>query len=498
MKSNNKKQKYLIESLLSSKDVFSRCISIIKSHYFEKNYERVIKFMSEYYTKYSGLPTIEVIESEFDISFKKRKITKDEITYVCDEIEKFCKEEAVKNAILESNKDMQEQNYGAILERMTQAVTISLDRDMGIEFFENPEKRLKELLETQTPEPLGIDAIDKHLNGGIVRKELTLFSANSGGGKSIMMNNIGARFAHKGMKVLYVSLELTTDKVFLRTSSMWSNIEINSWKENIREISESIIENNVNGGSFRIKRLPQQSCANDIRAYLKHYELQYDCVPDMLIVDYLDLMSPNNGGKNMSISERDKFSSEELVEILHDYDMYGISASQQNRDAIGNSAPDQRIIAGGMTKINTTDNYISLYMDEGMRLQGIMMAYFLKTRSSSGVGHSEELAFHSNTLSITDKDKSSLLSVMPIPKSKRLGNKEKSLSALPSSSDDENGQTDEFTKKIEYINTIEDEDNKTSIKQGKSKKSKKSKKDNNFDLTDYKNSNELLNYMKTL
>lgn len=459
MSSNSKKQKYIIECLLSSKDVFSRCISIIKPSYFQKDYERVIRFVRDYYSHHNGMPKKRVIDVEFDIKFDKHKITRDELSYICDEIEKFCKEAAVKEAVLASNEDIKTENYGAILKRVSEAVAISLDRDMGVDFFDEPEEYLKSIIDTQTHESTGIKALDKHLGGGILRRELTLFSANSGGGKSIMMNNIGATFAYQGYNVLYISLELPEDKVYLRTASIWSNINIKEWQEKIPQISRRIEEGKKRGGSLRFKRMPQQSSANDIRSYLKQYEIEFGFVPDMLIVDYLDLMSPNGGSKGMNVSEKDKYTSEELTEILHDYDMYGLSASQQNRDAIGNSAPDQSVIAGGLSKVNTVDNYVSIYMDAAMRLLGKMNLYFLKTRSSDGVGNSEEIAFNTKTLAITDVGESPPFSVMPTGKSKRMEETtDMSIPDMPTDDSSKKATTSsDLEDRVNAINEIEEE-----------------------------------------
>lgn len=494
MGANSKKQKYIVECLLSSKDIFSRCISIVQAHYFDKDYERVINFVVEYYNKHSGMPKKRIIDAEFDIQLKKLKITRDEISYVCDEIEKFCKEAAVKEAVLASTEDIKNENYGSMLQRITDAVSITLDRDMGIEFFDDPEERLKSFEDHQTYESTGIEAIDKHLGGGILRKELSLFSANSGGGKSIMMNNIGATFAHKGFKVLYISLELPEDKIYLRTSAIWSNTNAKEWMANIPKIASRIEQGKKNGGSFIFKRMSQQSSANDIRAYLKQYEIEHGYVPDMLIVDYLDLMAPNCGGKGMNVSERDKYSAEQLTEILHDYDMYGLSASQQNRDGIGNSAPDQSIIAGGLTKINTTDNYISIYMDAAMRLKGEMMIYFLKTRSSDGVGNSEMIAFNTSTLAITDVGKATPFSVMPLPKSKR-SNDQTIIPDIPSDDDSKETPASELEEIVDSINEVEKEKefdiDKLSNHQELDSKMKSSK-DKKGDT------NELINFMTAI
>jgi len=232
-----------------------------------------------------------------------------------------------------------------------------------------------------------------------------LFSANSGGGKSLMMANIGANYArNKGFHVLQLALELTEQMIDLRNLSILTGVSIKDWKSNILEIKNVMKSHVDNGaGSFILKRIPGGSNALSIRSYLKLYETEYGRKPDVLIVDYLDLMSPNSGSKNKGIFEQDKEKSEELAEIAFDYDCICISASQQNRDGIKATTPDQSIIAGGISKINTVDNYISIYMNPEMRLKGELFLYYLKTRSSSAVGSMTQLVFNPENLIISDK-----------------------------------------------------------------------------------------------
>src|SRR5699024_1244347 len=115
-------------------------------------------------------------------------------------------------------------------------------------------------------------------------------------------------------------------------------------------------------------------------------------------LDYLDLMRPISGIKNKNISEQDREKSQEVYEILNAYDMIGWSASQQNRDALKMSSPDHSAIAGGMSKVDICDYWISLFMDGSMRLEGNMLAYFLKARYSDGHGEKVLLSFDNSSL----------------------------------------------------------------------------------------------------
>lgn len=414
---SNKKQKLLIQDLLSSPEIYTRCAGILKASYFDPEYQPVVEYINGYYKNYIVTPSVEQVNAEYDtIEFEETKrVTKDRIESTCDEIEKFCKEIAVRDAIYDSLENIEKGEMSKVLARVTEAVNISLQKDMGIDVFDDPEERLKSLVEAFTPIPTGIEGLDSPLDGGLIRKQFTLFSANSGVGKSLMLANLGANYALRGYDVVYLSLELAAEMVFLRLAAIFSGLDAYNWQSHIPEISSGIIQasNKKGEGSYIVKRLPLQSTAADFRSYLSYYEMEYDKTPDIFLVDYLDLMHPNGGAAGLGIFEQDKQKAEEVVELLHEYNMIGVSASQQNREALSMNTPSQAGIAGGLSKINTVDNYISLFMDDTMKLEGNMNAYFLKARSSRGTGHMSMLSFNPTNLRIGDPDGGGQTSVMP-------------------------------------------------------------------------------------
>ena len=62
------------------------------------------------------------------------------------------------------------------------------------------------------------------------------------------------------------------------------------------------------------------------------------------------------------------------------------------------------MISGGISKIQTADNVISIFASAAMKERGQYQIQFLKTRSSSGVGSKVYLGFDQNTLKIFDLD----------------------------------------------------------------------------------------------
>jgi replicative DNA helicase len=403
---NLEKQKLLLEHLTSSTDLYARTASVIKPSYFDIEYRRVMALIHAYFELYSTLPSVDVIKAECQVELSPKQMGHNEFVYWCDQCEEFAKQSGMKAALQGSVKDMNEGNYDKIYEAVSNALKISLDRDMGVDLYASPRESLETCNETLEYIPTGIKLLDEKLGGGLVRQQMTLFSANSGVGKSIIMSNVGDNISRTGFHVLYISLELPQNMIYTRLASISSGEAIKTWRSNIPKIATVMehIKESENVASYIIKRMPNGSTSNDIRAYLKLYELQYGRLPDVIMVDYLDLMSPNGGVKGLGVSEQDKLKSEQLYEIGIECNAAIVTASQQNRSGITEADANQTVIAGGFSKLNILDNYISLKMDDLMRLEGIMVAKFLKTRSSDAVGSKIPLKFNAVNLRITDVD----------------------------------------------------------------------------------------------
>lgn len=404
---NNKKQKHIINNLLNSPDLLGQCIDILKPGYFDPEFIPHIKFLLNYHTEYNSNPTVELFNAEIDsdIEYEKYVIPTDEVEYSAKELEEFCRQSAMTDAIADSFKLIEEGDMDSVYKKVGDALNVSLRKDLGLDVYNDPENRLKTLLEELDYVSTGIKILDKYMGGGSVRKQLGIISANSGGGKSVFLSNLANNYSLQGLDVVYVSLELPPEMVFLRQAYIMTSFSHRVWKSNIPQIAQKMNEFKKFGlGNFRIVRLPIGSNANAIRSYLKQYEIEYERSPDVLIIDYLDLMTPISGIKNKNISEQDKEKSEDLYEILHSYDMIGWSASQQNREGLKMDTPNQSAIAGGLSKVNICDNWISAYMDGNMRLAGDMMIYMLKTRYSSGMHKSAILSFCEDSLKISDSE----------------------------------------------------------------------------------------------
>lgn len=401
---DSKKQELLIELLISSPDTFALCQNIVLPSYFDPEFRNSVEFVKGYYKEYSTTPSVAQIEAETGNVFETRDIHSDEIKYCSAEIEKHCKQSAMKQAALALPELIQAEKYAEAEEMVKNAVLVSLHDNLGLRYFETVAARLERMSKEDPTYSTGWSGVDDALFGGISRKELLLVSANSGGGKSITLANLAFNFVMTGKNVLYISLELSEDVIAQRFDTMLTGIGRREWKEHVDEISNRITSKSKDAGTLDIIHMPPATTSNHIRSYLQEFYLHHSITPDLLIVDYLDNMSPNEHVSADNVFEKDKRSSEQLRQIAVDYNMFAATASQLNRSAIGAVDHNHSQIAGGISKIQVADVYWSIIMTEEQKAMGKAIFIFQKTRNSDGVGKQVYLKWDATHLRILDED----------------------------------------------------------------------------------------------
>ncbi len=399
---HDQKQELIINYLLSSPDTYAICSGILNPSYFNPGFNKAIEFMQTYYQQYGKTPDVDQVAAETGKVFQKKNISPDQIEYCIREVEEFCKDKALTEAVVKCAQSLTKKEGLDISQTINDALKVSIHRDLGLDYFENPMERLLKLRENNPMISSGWRDVDRVLGGGLHRGQLQLFAAPPGGGKSMALANLGVNFCERGMNVLYISLELDPLLISNRLDSMFTGISQGEIRSRYKEVAIELNKQSTKVGKFKVIQMPTGTRAMDMRAYIEEIYLRENWRPDLLLVDYLDLMSPNQKVDASNMFIKDKFVSEQLRDILVSYNIYGASASQLNRQAIGADELNQAHTAGGMSKVNTTDNYIAIIMSDSMRAQGEMIFHFLKTRSSDGVGKRIPMRWNGSSLRITD------------------------------------------------------------------------------------------------
>ncbi len=395
-----------ISFMMSKPDLFVRCKGIIKSQYFDDKQNRdTVAFIEGYSTDFSLIPSLEQIKA---LTRKDIKLMSTEAethdAWFLREFEKFCRHKALRDAILASPDMLDEGRYGEVESSIKAAVQIALVKDLGLDYYADPKSRLEALKENKGQILTYWKAVDDKLFGGLNRGEITIFAGQSGAGKSLFLQNLAVNWATNGLNVVYLSLELSEKLCALRVDAMHTNYETRDVMRNIEDVHMKIrASQQKSHGSLRIKQLPNGCTANDIRAFIKEYEIYSGKKVDAILVDYLDLMFPMSkkiSAENLFV--KDKYVAEELRNLAVELDILCVSASQLNRGSYEEIEFDPSHIAGGISKVNTADNVIGIFTSAAMKESGRYQIQFMKTRSSSGVGSKVDLAFNNRSLRIYD------------------------------------------------------------------------------------------------
>ncbi len=397
-------QRYYVEFLLSSNDIFARCQNIIKPSYFDSELTKTVQYIKDYSEANAAVPLFEDVNAQFNMELSRIPgITKQHEEGFLDIFESFCRHKAIEAAVIGAPESIKKGAYSDIEKEVRDAILVSLQKDLGTAYFEDPRARLELMRTRNATISTGWRDIDKKLYGGINRGELTIFAGNAGMGKSLFLQNLALNWSLAGLSVVYITFELSEELTAMRLDAMLTGITTRDIYKQLDEVELKVGMAQKKQGSIQIKYMGAGSSSNDLRAYLKEYEIQSGKKPDAILIDYLDLMYPNNKKINPSdLFVKDKFVSEELRGLSAELKVLMATASQLNRGAVDEQEHEISHIAGGLSKVNTADNVMTIYTSASMRERGEYRVQFIKTRSSGGVGQKVYLKFDPACLRITD------------------------------------------------------------------------------------------------
>ena len=401
---NEETQELFLRFLLSDPDLFARCQNIVEPEYFNLKYRSAVELFKSHSEKHNAIPTPEQVSAVAGTTLEPiPNVTVDHHDWFLSEFETFCRHKALEKAIIESTDLLENQDYGTVENKIKDASQVGLVKDLGIVYFENPKERLEWIKNQAGAVSTGWKGIDQKLYGGLNRGEITIFAGGSGAGKSLFLQNFAVNWALAGMNVAYVSLELSEQLISMRLDAMVSGYSTKEVMKNMDDVDLKVRMKAKGAGRLRVKQMPNGINANDLRVFIREYEIQSGEKVDCLLVDYLDLMMPISAkvsGSDLFI--KDKYVSEELRNLATERDILLVTASQLNRGAVEEIEFDHHHIAGGISKIQTADNVVGIFTSNAMRERGRYQIQFMKTRSSSGVGSKVDLKFDPDTLRIED------------------------------------------------------------------------------------------------
>ncbi len=398
-------QRLFLEMMLEDAQSYVRVQNIYNPQNFDKSLRPAAEFIKEHSDKFKTLPERTQISAATGVKLQPvPDLNEGHYDWFMSEFESFTKRQELERAILKSADLLEKGDFEPVEKLIKDAVQISLTKDLGMDFWYDPEGMLTRYFDSGGQVSTGWPQMDRLLYGGFSRGELNIFAGGSGSGKSLVMMNIALNWVQQGLHGVYITLELSEELTGLRTAAMLTDM---STKDIRRDKDAAAIKIKMIGrkaGSYQVKALPAQSNINDIRAFLKEYQIKTGHKVDFIMIDYLDLLMPVSAKVSPNdLFVKDKYVSEELRNLAKELGILMVTASQLNRSAVEEIEFDHSHISGGISKINTADNVFGIFTSRAMKERGKYQIQCMKSRSSTGVGQKIDLEYNIETMRITDE-----------------------------------------------------------------------------------------------
>ena len=402
----------VISSLLTHKEFLTNIHDIISEEYFENNAQKwTIKQIIKYYDKYHTTPTLDVLKVELQkvdnevlqISIKEQLkeayVASDhDLEYVREEFTNFCRNQQLKRALMTSVDLLKAGDFESIRTLIDNALKAGQDKNLGHEYLKDIEERYRENSRTTVSTPW--DKINDLLQGGLGNGDFGLIFGNPGGGKSWSLVAIGGHAVKMGYNVLHYTLELGEDYVGKRYDAYFTNINVGKISEHKDKINETIPKLK---GQLIIKEFPTG------RATMSTIESHIDkcsglgIKPDLVIIDYVDLLSSRKKNRERKDEIDDIYSSAKGLARQLDIPIW--SVSQVNRAGAQDKIIEGDKAAGSYDKLMITDFCMSLSRKKEDKAKNTGRFHIMKNRygmdgltfnvkADTSTGHFEVHEYH--------------------------------------------------------------------------------------------------------
>lgn len=233
------------------------------------------------------------------------------------------------------------------------------------------------------------DQLDTMLGGGAGSGELVVFLAPPKRGKTTILCTIGARAAAKGRGVLHITLEISKRRVVRRYETVWTKLK---YLEMIGAPNAILAARNKvkqAGGDVHIEDWSHMGHASpyDVQALVNRLRSRGKKI-DMVIIDYLELMQPNQT-KNMARREMRHVYGQlgkDMRAMANAVDVPVITAWQVNRAGNSIDTPTQEHVSESWDIIKHADTLLSLGQTHEERKLNTMRIVVLEHRFSTDRG----------------------------------------------------------------------------------------------------------------
>jgi len=367
-------QEKTVQALLQDHEYAEQISDVLKAEFFDqKHLKEIVEVYFWYREKYDAFPSSEIIEeamrkngasdvirTQATAFFQRSEDTplNGDIGFIKDTSLEFCRKQALIGGVTDALDQIEVGNFDSVLKVIMDSASKGASRDIGHDYMEGFQTRSEKSIRSPVPTPWPV--LNDIFNGGWERGTLATCIAPTGAGKTHFLCNVSAGGIAAGHNVCYITLEIADFKIGLRHDAYFSGLKINDIPGEMEQVEEQV-RGTVKGRLF-IKEFPtKRASVQTVRAYLQRLKALKGFIPDILVLDYADLLKSSR----TYTEKRHECESvyEELRGLANDPEfnkMVIVTADQSNRGGLDQEVVTIASIAESYAKATVCDLIMSV------------------------------------------------------------------------------------------------------------------------------------------
>tara|TARA_R110002072_G_scaffold200349_1_gene358083 strand:- start:4352 stop:5698 length:1347 start_codon:yes stop_codon:yes gene_type:complete len=379
----------VLGSLLTDKVFLLNVRDVLQEDYFDSDAHKwIINQIVGYFDNYHTTVTMDVLKVELQkldndilkVALKEElrnsyEATQGDIAYVQEEFTKFCKNQEMKQAILNSTDLLKAGDFDGIRNTIETAMKAGMDKNIGHEYNKDVESRYRVDYRPTIPTPW--PQLNDGIQGGFGPGDLAIVFGNPGGGKSWTCVAMAAHAVKMGFNVNYYTLELGEDYVGKRFDCYFTGYSIDEVNNHRKEVQTYV--DNLKGKLIVKEYAPKGATVNTIKSHIQKC-IDMDHKPDLVVIDYVDYLRAPSKGK---FSERKDEIDDVFIAtkgLAKELKIPVITPSQVNRMGAKDSVIEGDKAAGSYDKMMVADMCFSLSRMKEDKVLGTGRWHVMKNR----------------------------------------------------------------------------------------------------------------------
>jgi replicative DNA helicase len=399
-------EQIILKNLSRNESFTRKALPFLKNEYFTVEEDRVLfREIQQFIEKYNAVPTAEALLIEVDslsgiteTQVKELRQTIHDIhadpvdtnlDWLVDTTEKFCQDKAMYNALMKSINIMNDKDgtlaKGSIPQMLQDALAVTFDPNVGHDYLEQADERYEYYHRVEEKIPFDLSFFNMITKNGIAKKTLNMIMGGVHTGKTLFMCHFSAAYLAMGKNVLYITLEMSPEEISKRIDTNLLNVTFDDLQALSKDMYETKIQSlkSKTDGKLIVKEYPATSASvHHFRALLNELNLKKNFVPDVIMIDYINLCASSRL-KPSSATDLYAWVKSIAEEVRGFSQSTGIpiwSATQLNRAGFSSSDPDMTNTSESFGLPATVDLLLVLIATDELKAMNQIMVKQLKNR----------------------------------------------------------------------------------------------------------------------